>query len=468
MLPLDVLASPWAILPEKLKVITEIYDRHSRGEKVDLEAIEAQIGRPLNNQRRLLDVQDGVALISINGPIAKRLNFFTRISGGVSTELVAKDIRAAVEDPEIHSIVLSIDSPGGTVDGTEELANLVFAARQRKPVIAFGDGSMFSAAYWIASAGTRVLLSGGTAGAGSIGVVAQHVDYSEAERKQGIQVTEITAGKYKRIASSHAPLTDEGRATIQDQVDHLYSIFVDTVARHRGVSADDVLERMADGRIFIGQRAIDAGLVDGFADKTELVPMLNEEHSRRVKSKKGLYPMKKIEMTEEEKDAIEQSAFGRGKAEAEKKASEDAAAAKAESDKRVDAARVEGATAERERIKAVETQSMKGHEALIDQLKFDGKTTGPEAAVQVLAAEKAKCAGRATQIKKDLPDPAGFVEAREDKDPSDAKEPDVNVVVEKARQYQAEQKKLGKEISTETAVAHVRKEMGAPAKTTRA
>ena len=79
------------------------------------------------------------------------------------------------------------------------------------------------------------------------------------------------AGKFKRINSQFGPLTDAGRATMQEQVDYLYSLFVQAVADHRGVSADTVLQHMADGRVFTGQQAIDAGLVDGVSTLSALV-----------------------------------------------------------------------------------------------------------------------------------------------------------------------------------------------------
>jgi ClpP class serine protease len=97
---------------------------------------------------------------------------------------------------------------------------------------------------------------------GAIGVVAQHVDVSGAERLVGMKTTEVTAGRFKRIASAYAPLSDEGRAVIQDQVDHVYASFLEAVAEGRRAAPLDVLDRMADGRTFIGRQAVEAGLAD--------------------------------------------------------------------------------------------------------------------------------------------------------------------------------------------------------------
>jgi signal peptide peptidase SppA len=274
---LDVLNAPWAIIPDRLNEIQEIYFTHLRGEKIDLKLIEAQTGKKLQNEEQGYEVHGSVAVVPIEGVIAKKMNLFSRISGGASTQLIERDIRQALADPEVKSIILSIDSPGGTVDGTQELANFIYSIRGQKPLVTHTDGSMASGAYWIGSAANQLYISGDTVMIGSIGVVAQHVDYSKAEADEGIRVTEITAGKYKRIASQHAPLTEEGRAVIQEIVDDIYTAFVNDVARNRGTSADDVLSRMADGKIFIGKKSIEAGLVDGVSTLSDLIDDLNQK-----------------------------------------------------------------------------------------------------------------------------------------------------------------------------------------------
>ena len=276
---IDVLTSPWAIVPEKLFEIQEIYRTHLRGDKIDIKAIEAikdqkaEVGDQPSEikEQKAYQVINGTAIIPIQGVIAKKMNLFIQISGGVSTQLVGRDIKEALADDSIKSILLDIDSPGGTVDGTQELADIVFAGRDIKPIVTYSDGMIASGAEWIGSASHKTYISGDTIDVGSIGVVANHVDYSEYEKQIGVKTTEIYAGKYKRIDSYYKPLTKEGKQYIQDQVDYLYSIFVDQVAKHRGVSSEIVLKNMADGRIFIGKQAITAGLVDGVSTLDRLI-----------------------------------------------------------------------------------------------------------------------------------------------------------------------------------------------------
>lgn len=279
---LDVITSPWAILPEKLREIQAIYATHLKGDKINIKGIEAQIGRPLNNETTSYQVIDNVAIVELNGIIAKRMNLFTQISGGVSTQIAIRDFQQAFNDPGVTAIILSIDSPGGTVDGTEELANTIYEARQTeaKPIIAYCDGSLCSGAYWIGAAADRIYINGSTQQVGSVGVVATHVDYSEQEKKEGIKTTEIFAGKYKRINTEYAPLTEEGRAYMQDRIDYFYSIFVNTMIRYRpnklAIPKDGVIP-WAEGKVFIGQQAIDNGLVDGVKPLEELIQQLSQE-----------------------------------------------------------------------------------------------------------------------------------------------------------------------------------------------
>ncbi|KRB73449.1 S49 family peptidase [Noviherbaspirillum sp. Root189] len=387
----DILSAPWAILPPKLIELQEIYATHLRGDKIDIAAVEQRIGRPLNNEPKSYDIIDGVAILPLEGVVAKKMNLFAQISGGTSTQLASRNLREAQQDPAVHSIIQYIDSPGGTVDGTQLYANDVFSARSAKPIISLASGTMASAAYWFGSAAGRVYIADETTQVGSIGVVATHTDVSQAEMQRGVKTTEIVAGQYKRIASQYGPLTESGKQAMQDQVDYFYSIFVGAVAKHRGVSTDVVLKDMADGRIFIGQQAIDAGLVDGVSTLEQLVEQLNRERgSSATKARAGVAQ-------------ISTTPQGTSMLTAEKVASDhpDIAAA----------FRAEGAAAERQRIQAIESQLIPGHEALIDTLKFDGKSSAGDAAQAVLAAEKQARTAQAAAIAKEAPAPLALVPA---------------------------------------------------------
>jgi len=367
MTVLDVVNSPWAILPDRLEEIQSIYAAWVRDEKPDIAAIEARIGRPLTSDQQGYEVRDGAALIPLRGVLGQRMNLMSNMSGGTSTELFARDVRTAAADPSVQSIIILADTPGGTVAGTQSAAAAVSAVRGVKPIATLVQGMMASAGVWIGSAVDLVALDSGTAQVGSIGVVATHVDVSQREAAMGLKTTEIVAGRFKRAASQYGPLTETGQQVIQDQVDYLYSLFVADVAVNRGASVEQVLSDMADGRMFIGQQAIDAGLADQIISLDQLISQLSPGASiaRRAPTSARSF-MDSIQSPTEA--AAEWSV-----------ANPEAAAA----------LRAEGAEAERQRIADVRAQAMPGHESLIEQLAGDGHTTGPEAAVAVLAAEKA-------------------------------------------------------------------------------
>lgn len=379
---IDIINAPWAITPDMLAEVQSIYARHLRGEKIDLDSLSASTGIPFSNEPKGYTVENGVAVLPIDGVIAKRMNLFSKISGGVSTELVGRDFQAAIADRSVEAIVLAIDSPGGTVDGTPELAQLIHEARGPKPILACTDGMMCSAAYWIGSAADQVFISSEVAMVGSIGVVAKHLDVSKAEEKQGIKTTEITAGKYKRAASQYGPLTEEGKAQIQEAIDHVYAVFVEDVAKQRGCDVAQVLSSMADGRVFHGSQAINAGLVDGVSTLAATITKARELARNRKQQQHGAgvalatnqkeHSMDIKTLKEEHPDLVAAIT----------------AEAQAGMEAKLTEATEAGAASERQRSADVRAQVIPGHEALIEQLAFDGKTTGADAAMAMVGAEK--------------------------------------------------------------------------------
>lgn len=409
----DVVSGPWAITPEMLREIQGIYSRHLRGDKIDLANLEASLGRPLNSEPKSYELVDGVAILPMDGVIGKKMNLLTQISGGVSTSLFARELDKALADPQVHSVILAVDSPGGTIDGTPDLAEHIYRNRGVKPIVAHTDGQMCSAAYWIGSAADAIYISNETNTVGSIGVVTSHTDYSKAEEKAGVKTTDIYAGKYKRIASEHEPLSSAGREYIQSLIDHSYSVFVDAVAKHRGAAVDDVLERMADGRLHKGSQAIDAGLVDGVATLSELVAMLNKDRQPIIRHGAGVPQA----ATNHKEIAMNIETLKADHPELVEAIIAEATAGQAEA---LATARLEGAAVERERISAVRAQSIPGHEALVDALAFDGTSTAADAAVAIIAAEKKLRETALHDMQADAPPAAPAAEP----DPAPAASPD--------------------------------------------
>jgi len=265
MKTLDILTSPWVIQPEKLSEIKSIFQSHFHGEYIDWKSMKAQSGIQLSGEEKKYQVIGGVAIIPVQGPLTKGMSLMSFLFGGSSMRQIGYNIKAALADTAVNSLILDIDSPGGTVDGTEELAELIYQSRGKKPIKAYTDGNMMSGAYWIASAADEIFISGDTTMVGSVGVVGTHVDQSESDKQEGIKVTEITSGPYKRMASSHKPLDENSRKYMQNMIDYIAAVFTETaLIRNRKLSEAQAAE-ISQSKIYIGKRAIDAGLVDGIS-----------------------------------------------------------------------------------------------------------------------------------------------------------------------------------------------------------
>jgi len=202
---------------------------------------------------------DSIAVLPIHGTLVKRTSGLEALSGLTSVEMIGQAFDTALADPSVTAIVLDVDSGGGEVAGIFDLADRIRAARGTKPIVAVSNEAAYSAAYALASAADTVYLAR-TAGVGSIGVIALHVDQSAQDAAEGLTYTAITAGAHKNDGSPHAPLTDAARASVQAEVDRLYTLFVTTVAEARGLSVEAV--RATEAGLYFGADAVTAGLAD--------------------------------------------------------------------------------------------------------------------------------------------------------------------------------------------------------------
>jgi len=196
----------------------------------------------------------------------RRTSGLEAVSGLASYTSIAAQLDAALASPEVAAILLDVDSPGGESGGVFDLADRIRAGVQVKPVWAVANDMAFSAAYALASAASRVFVAR-TGGVGSIGVIAMHIDQSVKDAKDGVRYTAVFAGERKNDLNPHEPISDEAHAVLKAEVDRVYDLFVETVARHRGLDADAV--RATEAGLFFGPDAVGAGLADavgGFDD----------------------------------------------------------------------------------------------------------------------------------------------------------------------------------------------------------
>jgi len=270
----SVFNAPWAITEEMLETITSLLRYRMEGGVLSADEIKARVGA----QGAAAEPRSvgKIAILPLFGIISQRMNLMTAVSGGTSTEVFGARFRQAIADPDVSAIIIEVDSPGGSIAGIEELANDIFAARGSKPIIAVVNPTGASAAYWIASAADKVFVAPGGA-VGSVGVIAEHVEFSKAEEMAGIKTTIITAGRYKGEGHPSKPLADATVTYLQGIVDEVYGTFVASLARHRGKTEEEVKASFGQGRMLLGQHAKEQGMVDGIATLREVIGKLGDD-----------------------------------------------------------------------------------------------------------------------------------------------------------------------------------------------
>lgn len=247
---MDVIAADaWAITQEAFAQVIAIAERRNEATPEALEAYRADHVP----QSERLEMRDGVAIVHANGPLFRYANLFTAISGATSYDAMRTDFQVALDDPDVKAILLSFDTPGGHVNGVNEMAKAIRDARGVKPVVAYVGGMAASAGYWLASQADRIVIDE-TATLGSIGVRAAF----PAQGADGSVefISSQSPGKRLDVTS------DAGRARIQSRVDALADVFVEAVASGRGVTPETVIAKFGGGDVLVGKAAVAAGMAD--------------------------------------------------------------------------------------------------------------------------------------------------------------------------------------------------------------
>ncbi len=380
-----VMAHRWAITQDGLRTILSIANREG-----DVEALKAKLGEAMPDTRSV-EMRGNVAVVPFAGPIFRYANLFTELSGATSLGMLTLDYQKALEDPSVKSILMVPDSPGGQVNGTNEFSDMVYRMNKIKPTLAYVGGTAASAAYWDIS-GCREIIVDDTACLGSIGVVATFQDDSKAREDRGIKSIEIvsSASPNKRPDLS----SESGQALVRKELDALADVFIAKVAKHRGVSVEQVRSEFGQGGVFIGQHAVDAGLADRIGSYEEVIETMQKDFSGSTSVSFAVKQSTEIGGTTMDKELKEL-----------KEKTPKLYAAVLEIGHKAGHAEgiTAGALAEQQRVKAVNAALIPGHEKLIATLAADGKTTGGEAALAVLGAENKLRDTAAAEIEEDAP-----------------------------------------------------------------
>lgn len=265
---------------------------------------------------RLVTKSGDLAIIKIVGPLNNTDSWINGFLGMTGYPEIRQALVQVATDAEVQGVILDVNSGGGSVSGVFDTAKLIQQVDKIKPVHAFSDGIVASAAYLLASS-ARSLAIGRMTEAGSIGVVSVHMEKSKMMKDVGITPTVLRSGKYKAMGNPYEPLSEAAQTEIQGQLDYMYQVFVEHVADRRKVSYDVADKKLAQGRVFIGDRAAEIGLVDAVSTFDDVASKLQRGiDSKKAGSKyapnlhQGKLVAEKKPLTEQEVAALAAGAAG--------------------------------------------------------------------------------------------------------------------------------------------------------------
>ena len=259
-----VASTPWAMEPSRLLDVLDVLRFKACGGMLTQEEIREYCGvEAVHRGGRAREPGSAVAVIPLTGIISQHVRQVQDISGpgGTSVEGFVRDLRAAVASEEVGSVVIDIDSPGGSADGVQEAADEIMSLRGAKPIVAVANSMAASAAFWLGAAADQFSVTP-SGRVGSVGVFAAHQDISEKLEAEGVKVTLVHAGEFKTEGNPFERLSEAGQEHIQGLVDEVFGKFVASVAAGRGVDTATVKRDFGQGRLVTSADALKAGMVD--------------------------------------------------------------------------------------------------------------------------------------------------------------------------------------------------------------
>ena len=221
-----------------------------------------------------------VGIIHISGIISRHADMFASFFGigSAAIENIAKDFQILLDNEEVKSIILDFDTPGGAITGVNELAEIIYNARGIKPIKAYVTGMACSAGYFLASACDEIIIDE-MGQVGSIGVMRV-----VSKQNEKSVIFKSSQSPMKNIEAD----SELGKAEYQAKVDYLASIFIDKVAKYRGITSDEVINRGNKGGVLVGAVAVTAGLADRLGSMDSLINELNNKGKKENHKEKNM------------------------------------------------------------------------------------------------------------------------------------------------------------------------------------
>lgn len=229
----------------------------------------------------------GVGVIHISGIISRHTDMLAQFFGlgSASVENIAKDFQSLLDNEEVKSIILDFDTPGGAITGVNELSEIIYNARGIKPIKAYVTGMACSAGYFLAAACDEIIIDemGQVGSIGVMRVVSKQNDKSVIFKSSQSPMKNVEAE------------SEVGKAEYQAKVDYLASIFIDKVAKYRGITSDEVINRGNKGGVLVGAVAVTAGLADRLGSMDSLIEELNNKGKKENHKEKKMQENEKLE-----------------------------------------------------------------------------------------------------------------------------------------------------------------------------
>ncbi len=224
----------------------------------------------------IYQIQDGQAIVNIDGATVDGSAGFMRYFGVLGYDEIGQALIDVAMNPDVKSILMNINSPGGDVAGIVDMSKLIGQIGALKPMAGYTGKMMASAGYWMGSSIPGPVNAGPTAIIGSIGVLRVHSERSQQLTNDGVKTTIMRAGEHKALANPIEPLTEAAKAEIQQQLDDVHVMFKTTVAKNRPNMSADQLAEATTGKTYLGRRAVTSGLVDKISTLDETLKQLDK------------------------------------------------------------------------------------------------------------------------------------------------------------------------------------------------
>lgn len=272
----------WAILPGGYDLVAEVAFRWARGEILAPKERQAAI-EAARRPTPMAPAGGKIALINVFGPISPRMNALSEISDCSSCEEIKTSLLTAKADPQCVAAALNFHTPGGSVYGVTELADLIFSMRGSFPVWGISDYQCGSLGLWLLSQCERAYADPDS-DTGGLGVLTSHDDLTDAAMKEGRKTVFVSAPEDGFKVEDRGPMTPELRSYLQGRVDETYVAFAGTVARGRKLSVAKVRDTFGKGRMLSAETASSVGMVDGVRTLTD---MMDEMMGRSAKASRS-------------------------------------------------------------------------------------------------------------------------------------------------------------------------------------